>query len=212
MFFNLLHPENQKQTHYMTFLLISPFSSPLALPAVVIIHNANAQSKASRKFPIWYPASCPTKSSRYVIKMRLRFAAFLRLREFLINNFQAVHKLVNANEKMKLHIKPHLTEPTFAKLRDSSKLSSIKITNMMSDLVEFINELVDDQIRMRTCIPLTPELKDFYRKLMGRNVDDESERYEKSVARFLTPKKRFTRKVVSYLLLLRLSTRFIKFH
>lgn len=159
--------------------------------------------------------------------MRLRFAAFLHVREFLINNFQAVHKLVNANEKMKLHIKPHLTEPTFAKLRDSSKLSSIKITNMMSDLVEFINELVDDQIRMRTCIPLTPELKDFYRKLMGRNVDDEdspdnqnddvmdddeSERYEKSVARFLTPKKRFTRKVVSYLLLLlRLSTRFIKF-
>lgn len=159
--------------------------------------------------------------------MRLRFPAFYIYEEFLINNFQAVHKLVNANEKMKLHIKPHLTEPTFAKLRDSSKLSSIKITNMMSDLVEFINELVDDQIRMRTCIPLTPELKDFYRKLMGRNVDDEdspdnqnddvmdddeSERYEKSVARFLTPKKRFTRKVVSYLLLLlRLSTRFINF-
>lgn len=128
----------------------------------------------------------------------------------LINIFQAVHKLVDGNEKLKHHIKPKLTAPTYAVLKDSSKLSSIKISSMMSDLVEFINELVDDQIRMRSCIPLTSELKDFYRKLMGRNVDDDSqsddvndgddegERYEKSVVRFLTPRKRFTRKVVSF--------------
>lgn len=75
---------------------------------------------------------------------------------------------------------------------------------MMGDLVEFINELVDDQIQMRTCIPLTPELKDFYGKLIGRQIDEDSSddptddvdddgRYEK----FLTPKKRFTRKAVS---------------
>lgn len=85
---------------------------------------------------------------------------------------------------------------------------------MMSDLVDFINELVDDQIQMKSCVPLTPELKDFYKKLMGRDIededssdnqiddnynDDEGERYEKSVERFLTPKKRFTRKVVSLL-------------
>lgn len=82
---------------------------------------------------------------------------------------------------------------------------------MMSDLVEFINELVDDQIQMRSCVPLTTELKDFYRKLMGRDVDDEDssdnqidvygdeegERYEKSVERFLKPRKRFSRKAVS---------------
>lgn len=138
--------------------------------------------------------------------MRSRLAALT-----LINNFQAVHKLVDGNEKLKHHIKPKLADPTYAVLKDSSKLSSIKISSMMSDLVEFINELVDDQIRMRSCIPLTTELKDFYRKLMGRNVDDDSqsdddvndgddegERYEKSVARFLTPRKRFTRKVVSF--------------
>jgi hypothetical protein len=123
-----------------------------------------------------------------------------------------VHKLVDSNQKLKHHIKPHLNVPNYTKLKDSSQLSSIKINNMMSDLVEFINELVDDQIQMRSCIPLTPELKDFYRKLMGRDIDeedssdnqiddvygdDEGERYEKSVERFLTPKKRFTRKVVS---------------
>lgn len=123
----------------------------------------------------------------------------------MIINFQAVHKLVDANEKLKHHIKPHLSEPMYTKLKDSSKLSSVKIDNMMSDLVGFINEMVDDQIHMRTCIPLTPELREFYSKLMGHGFDgdsspedlqvddDEGERYE----RFLTPKKRFTRKVVS---------------
>jgi hypothetical protein len=118
---------------------------------------------------------------------------------------------VNSNPKLKHFIKPHLNEPNLTKLKDSSKLSSIKIDSMMSDLVEFINELVDDQIRMRSCIPLTPELRDFYKKLMGRDVDEDSsdnqiddeyedgdERYEKSVERFLTPKKRFARKVVRF--------------
>lgn len=83
---------------------------------------------------------------------------------------------------------------------------------MKSDVVKFINELVDDQIQMRSCIPLTPELKDFYVKLMGRELegdsresevdelyDDDSERIEKSVERFLTPKKRFTRTLVSFI-------------
>lgn len=123
-----------------------------------------------------------------------------------------MHKLVNSNTKLKHHVKPHLNEPNYSKLKDSSKLSSIKIDSMMSDLVEFINELVDDQIQMRSCIPLTPELRDFYRKLMGRDVDEDSpdnqidddyddgdKRYEKSVEKFLTPKKRFVRKVVSFL-------------
>ena len=119
--------------------------------------------------------------------------------------------MVNSNQKLKYHI--NLSEPNYTKLKDSSKLSSIKIDNMMSDLVEFINELVDDQIHMRTCIPLTPELRDFYKKLMGREVGDEDstdneiddedygdegERYEKSVERFLTPRKRFARKVVRF--------------
>lgn len=118
---------------------------------------------------------------------------------------------MNSNQKLKYHI--NLSEPNYTKLKDSSKLSSIKIDNMMSDLVEFINELVDDQIHMRTCIPLTPELRDFYKKLMGREVGDEDstdneiddedygdegERYEKSVERFLTPRKRFARKVVRF--------------
>lgn len=118
---------------------------------------------------------------------------------------------VDSNEKLKLHIKPCLSEPKYTKLEDSSQLSSIKINNMMSDLMEFINELVDDQIQMRSCIPLTPELKEFYSKLMGLNTDeflsssenedkdesDDVESYEKSVEKFLTPKKRFARKTVS---------------
>lgn len=76
---------------------------------------------------------------------------------------------------------------------------------MMADLVEFINELVEDQIQIKSCIPLTPELEAFYKQLMGRSIDkdpadnqrDEGERYEKSVEKFLTPRRRFTRKVVS---------------
>lgn len=77
---------------------------------------------------------------------------------------------------------------------------------MMSDLVGFINELVDDQIQMRSCIPLTPELRVFYSQLMGHKIDEDSsdnqddvddggERYE----RFLKPKRRFTRTAVSFL-------------
>lgn len=71
---------------------------------------------------------------------------------------------------------------------------------MMSDLVGFINELVDDQIQMRSCIPLTPELKDFYRQLMAHKTDgeasddDEDEPYE----RFVKPKRRITRTVVFF--------------
>lgn len=110
-------------------------------------------------------------------------------------------------------MKPHLQKPNYAKLTDPSRLSTIKIDNMKTDLVKFINELVDDQIQMRSCIPLTPELKEFYGKLMGRKIgedsaenelddsydDGDSERIEKSVERFLTPKKRFTRTVVSFI-------------
>lgn len=125
----------------------------------------------------------------------------------LIINFQAVHNLVNSNQMLKHSIKPHLPQPNYANLKDQSKLSTIKIDNMKTDLVKFINELVDDQIRIKSCIPLPPELKDFYAKLMGRNMeeerteneidyDDEAERIE----RFLTPKRRFTRTVVSFIL------------
>lgn len=131
---------------------------------------------------------------------------------FLINNSQAVHKFLDSNDNLKHHIKSHLSEPKYTKLKDSSQLSTIKINNMMSDLVEFINELVDDQIQMRSCIPLTPELKDFYSQLMGHKIDgdssaddnqvdddvfdddDDGERYE----RFLKPKRRFTRNIVSF--------------
>jgi hypothetical protein len=142
-----------------------------------------------------------------VIKSMNEIAFAVRCVYMLIVNFQASRKLVDSSEKLKHHIKPHLSVPKYSKLKDSSKLSSIKINNMMSDLVGFINELVDDQIQMRSCIPLTPELRDFYGKLMGRKVDDVEgdveddvgERYEKSVERFLTPRKRFTRKVVSFI-------------
>lgn len=68
----------------------------------------------------------------------------------------------------------------------------------MKDLVSYINELVDDQIKMRSCIPLTAELHDFYVQLMGRDVNEEMERNVISdddgdverYERFLMPKKR----------------------
>jgi hypothetical protein len=79
---------------------------------------------------------------------------------------------------------------------------------MMNDLVGFINELVDDQIEMRSCVPLTPELKEFYRKLTGRDMEADSsednqigdEDDEETMERFVMPRKRFTRKVVSQLI------------
>lgn len=74
----------------------------------------------------------------------------------------------------------------------------------MKDLVSYINELVDDQIQMRSCVPLTAELHDFYVQLMGRDVDEEMERNVISdddgdverYERFLMPKKK-KRNVVS---------------
>lgn len=77
----------------------------------------------------------------------------------------------------------------------------------MKDLVSYINELVDDQIQMRSCVPLTAELHDFYVQLMGRDVDEEMEKNVitdddenvddiKRYERFLMPKKK-KRNVVS---------------
>lgn len=95
----------------------------------------------------------------------------------------------------------------YEKLKDSTKLSGIKINAMMKDLFVDINELIDDQIQMRSCIPLLPEMKSFYSKLMGRGMDEASpnediependeEHYEQSIQRFLMTKKRFTRHLV----------------
>lgn len=76
----------------------------------------------------------------------------------------------------------------------------------MADLVSYINELVDNQIQMRSCIQLTPELQNFYVELMGRDIesdtmrnviDDDNQRYEKSVEDFLMTKRKFKRSTVS---------------
>lgn len=73
---------------------------------------------------------------------------------------------------------------------------------MMSDLVEFINELVDDQIQMKSCIPLTLELKEFYDQLMGHKIDrdasDDDDDDEEPYERFLKPKRKITRAIVNY--------------
>jgi hypothetical protein len=84
---------------------------------------------------------------------------------------------------------------------------------MMQDLVSHINDLVSDQIQMRSCIPLTAELHDFYVQLMGRDVEQELERNvirddyesgddgggsEERYERFLKPKRsKIKRNVVS---------------
>jgi hypothetical protein len=124
-----------------------------------------------------------------------------------LHHAKNVHKVINTNKMLKQHIVPHLSEPKYTTLKDSTKQNSIKINSMMRDLVTYINELVDDQIQMRTCIPLTSELHDFYVQLMGRDVDEEASasvieddenasRYEKSIQRFLMPKRKLRGKIV----------------
>lgn len=118
--------------------------------------------------------------------------------------------MVNSDDILRHYIKPHLSEPSVTTLKDSTKISTNKINSMMKDLVSYINELVNDQIQMRSCVPLTAELHDFYVQLMGRDVEeemeknvisggddgdndaDEAERYEQ----FLKPRK-IKRNVVS---------------
>ena len=77
---------------------------------------------------------------------------------------------------------------------------------MMSELVSYINELVNDQVQMRSCIPLTQELQDFYQQLMGRNYEKESAGNviygddDNSIEKFLMTKKKSKRNVVSFLM------------
>lgn len=60
--------------------------------------------------------------------------------------WQAVHDLINVNEKLKQYVKPYLMEPKYDKLKDPTKLNAIKSDEMMNDLVDSITELVEDQV------------------------------------------------------------------
>lgn len=132
--------------------------------------------------------------------------SFTNVGNLLINfhHLQAVHKMVESSEKLKNHIKPYLQEPQYTKLKDPSKLNSIKSNEMMNDLVGSISDLIEDQIQMRTCIPLSPELKEFYGTLMGKKIDNIEEQheddyeqdYKESVKQFVNPKKRLIRNIV----------------
>lgn len=116
--------------------------------------------------------------------------------------------MVNSDDILRHYIRPHLNEPSPTLLKDSTKISSNRINSMMQDLVSHINDLVSDQIQMRSCIPLTAELHDFYVQLMGRDVEQEMERNvirddyddggEQRYERFLKPKRsKIKRNVVS---------------
>jgi hypothetical protein len=106
---------------------------------------------------------------------------------------QAAHNLVNSNELLRQHIKPHLAEPQFSLIAEPNPLKS----NQMSNLVSYLNELVSDQVRARSCIPLTPELQKFYDELMRREKSDDNERDKKSVDDFLMTRRKFKRNAVS---------------
>lgn len=118
--------------------------------------------------------------------------------------------MVNSDDILRHYIRPHLSKPSLNILKDSTKISTNRINNMMQDLVSHINDLVSDQIQMRSCIPLTAELHDFYVELMGRDVEEEMEKnvirddygrdgeMEERYERFLKPKRsKIKRNVVS---------------
>ena len=141
----------------------------------------------------------------------------------LINfhHLQAVLNMVESSEKLKNHIKPYLQEPKYTKLKDPSKLNSIKNNEMMNDLVGSISDLIEDQIQMRTCIPLSPELKEFYKTLMGKKMDNIEEQhedeldyeqdYKENVKQFVNPKKRLIRNIVKISNLIKSFNHFINF-
>ncbi|XP_070506864.1 histone H2B.v2-like [Chironomus tepperi] len=113
---------------------------------------------------------------------------------------KAVNKLVNSNDMLRRYVKPHLNEPNYTILKDSTRMSSIKINNMMSELSSYINELVNDQVQMKSCIPLTPELQEFYEQLTGRNQKESAGNViydddDNSIQKFLMTKRKTKRNV-----------------
>ncbi|KAG5684839.1 hypothetical protein PVAND_014050 [Polypedilum vanderplanki] len=104
---------------------------------------------------------------------------------------KATHNLVNSNELLRQHIKPHLDEPQFSIFKEPNALKS----NQMSNLVSYLNELVNDQVKMRSCIELPSELQKFYNELMQHTKTDDNERNKKSVDEFSMTRRKFKRNV-----------------
>lgn len=94
-----------------------------------------------------------------------------------------------------------MDEPQYSTLKDPYQLKSNKMNSEMTNLVSYINELVNDQIQMRSCIQLTPELQKFYAELMGKGnenaVDDNAGRNKKSVENYSLTHRKFKRNAVS---------------
>lgn len=84
---------------------------------------------------------------------------------------KAIYQLVETNDNFKKHISPNLDTSNFKDVQPTSNLNAYKTQenenlinqteHMMKKIMDSINVLIEEQVRMRTCIPLRPDLEKF---------------------------------------------------
>jgi hypothetical protein len=79
-----------------------------------------------------------------------------------------------------------LVEPQYSTLKQPTRSKS---SSDIANLVSHLDELVNDQVKMRSCLKLTPELQQFFNELM-RKGEKREEREKKSVEDFLMTRRK----------------------